>query len=128
MMTFGPKVAGACLGCGKPCYAVLQIDTQTGRPLAIGAAEEHQTQIEFLLSDGSEADVTFCLECAGEVRPEHYPAIWRACIDAFAAELGGRSPNERTAKLAAYQQKWIVGQLRKRRHDPESGQIVVDRR
>lgn len=133
-MTMGPKIAGACLACGRPCFAILQEDPETGRPLALGAAEEHQTQIEFLLSDGSEADITFCLDCAAQVTPEHYPAIWRACIDAAEEELKGRSPNERRARLAASTQTWIMGRLRARRHDPDSPggglarQVVLDRR
>ena len=124
-----PKVAGHCLCCHTACYAVLQVDPQTDRPLVLGAAEECQTQIEFLMNDGSEADITFCLECATDVRPEHYPAIWRTCVDALAAELADRSPNERVAKLLPYTRKWILGRLRFRREDPSGGRrTVVDRR
>lgn len=128
-LTFGTKIAGACLCCGTPCYAILQADPSTGRPLVLGAAEEHQTQVEFLLSDGSEADITFCIECAAKLEPEHYPAIWRACVEAFEAELAGRSRNERIAKLLSYTKKWILARLRHRRHDPSApGRICIDRR
>lgn len=124
-----PKVAGCCLCCHAECYQVIARDPKTDRPLALGPQLERGTQVTFMLSNGSEADITFCSACAAEITPADYPAIWSAVLRTVAASLDGLSPNQRAMRLRPYTQMWIMGRLRRRREDPEHrGRVIVDRR
>lgn len=127
------KRAGCCACCLEPVYEVRQTLDKPGHPLdghpiRLGAMLEHGTQIELLLSDGSEADVAFCLPCAMNLTPEMYPRLWRLCLDRMEIALGlaGRSDNERLAAMAKFDAVWPMAIVRKRRE--AEGMLAVDRR
>lgn len=129
------KQVGKCCDCSEECYEVLETYPSDdpfvpNEPRRLGAALECHTQVEFLLSDGSEADVSFCVTCAEKLRPADYPRVWDACcvrgdVD---NQRAGRSLNARKVAWARLQHVWPLGVLRWRRHAPASGLMVVDRR
>ncbi len=127
------KRAGCCTCCGEPVYEIKAFRADSGHPLdghpvRVGPMLDHGTQVEFLLSDGSEIDVAMCFDCATSLRPAMYQRLWRACIDRqrIAMELAGKSPNEIAVALARLEAVWPIGLLRKRRE--AEGMLVVDRR
>lgn len=132
-LTFGPKKVACCLCCQQECFHVYAYDKNEGpmkgHPVRVGPQLECWTQIEFLLSDGTEADITFCIDCAKKVKPEHYQVIWGACIDRFnmGFSISNRSANERKAGLLHLMRIYPIALLRLRRVDQE-GRLVVDRR
>lgn len=128
------KAKGGCVCCGDPVYVVHQINTDeasplSGHPTRIGAPLETQTQVEFLLTDGSEADVSFCDECARNLRPAHYIHVWRACVERgiLALQLARRSANDQRLARLQGERVWPLAVLRRRRQGPEDI-LVVDRR
>lgn len=128
------KAVGRCLCCAESVHDVYQVLDQPGHPLdghpvRIGPQTALATQVEFLLSDGSEADITFCRPCADALRPAHYIEVWRACVERgdLSLRLAGRSENARLVAKARGLAQWPVGILR-RRLAVEDGQLVVDRR
>lgn len=130
---YPPKWPACCLCCRTPAYEVLVTRDQPGHPLdgapkRRGAMLDAGTQVEFLMSDGAEADITFCTTCAANIEPAHYQPIWRACIAAAEVQLrlAGKSDNERVAALAALMAIWPMALVR-RRHEAE-GTLTVDRR
>ena len=132
-MTFGPKRAGCCLGCGEAVYEVKQTWEEgplAGSPRRLGPMLEHGCQVELLMSDGSEADITFCVTDATAITPDDLPAIWSACLDHLdlVLQLSGKSDNERRAHVAAAMRAYPVAILRKRREGVVPGMLVIDRR
>src|SRR5574341_2292917 len=114
------KRAGCCTCCIEPVYEVR--DTWADGPLAghprrLGPMLDTGTQVTLLLSDGSQADVALCLDCARHLRPEFYSALWRACLrrQDLSLELAGRSMNERKAALAHLRARWPLGRVGHRR-------------
>lgn len=132
-MIFGPKRAGCCLACGEAVYEVKQTWQEgplAGSPRRLGPMLENGCQVELLMSDGSEADIACCVECAGRVTPDELPAIWSACLDhlQLVLSLSGKSENEQRALVAAAMRVYPVALLRKRREGVMAGHLVVDRR
>jgi hypothetical protein len=134
-MTFGPKMPGHCLACKQAVYEILEVRVEPGHPmdgwpLRMGRPLDHQTQIELLMSDGSEADILFCLACAKKVTAVDYMAIWQACIEAndLVLSVAGRSENERKMHRAKMMAIWPVTVGLLRRHDATTGLLIVDRR
>ena len=82
--TFGPKVLGRCLQCQVDCHEILAVfpddSPLAGTPATIGRQLPHGTQVRFLLSTGSVADVLFCRTCADALAPADYWPVWRACL------------------------------------------------
>ena len=113
-VTFGPKRPGCCIACGTPVY-------EAGRMTEAG------TQIEFVLSDGSEVAVTFCLADATALTPVDYDAMWAECVRATVEALPLDRPHDRHHCRILLGSKWLVGQVRRRR-EAEAGVLVVDRR
>lgn len=127
------KRNGSCLCCGTPVYRVIEVwqdGPLEGTPRRVGKQLDVGTQVTFQMSDGSEADVSFCIDCAPAVRPAHYRTIWEACLDreALGLRLAGRSANERTAAMARGLKLFPVARVRRRRESEEPGMLMVDRR
>ena len=132
-MTFGPKRAGRCLACQVDVYEVKQTWEEgplAGSPRRLGQMLENGCQVELLMSDGSEADITFCIDDANAITPADLPAIWAACLDHLdlVLQLSGKSDNERRAHVAAAMRVYPVAILRKRREGTQPGMLMVDRR
>lgn len=89
---------------------------------------DHGTQVEFLLSDGTEADVTFCVDCAGQLAASDYHPLWSAVIEVTDRLLKFHSSNDRRRGLSRMQRQWPLAVLRWRRESPVTGAMVVDRR
>lgn len=132
-MDVGPKQLGRCPCCGTECYEILECHVGgplDGHPKSLGPQRECGTQIEFLLSDGTEADITCCIDCAGRLLPQDYQSIWEAIIDRvdLSCRLAKQSENERRRAVAQYTRIWPVALLRCRVVDPETNSLRVDRR
>ena len=128
------KTAGRCFCCRTPVFEILEEFSDshplTGHPSRLGAPLDCGTQIELLMSNGAEADIAFCIDCARKVQPEHLWSIWETCIDRadLSFRAAGRSENERRSAVKANMDLWPVGLLRCRVYDPEVGLYRVDRR
>ena len=133
------KAAASCLCCQEPVFEVRQTDTREGspfygHPIRVGPALEAQTQVELLLNDGTEVDITFCVDCAPNVRPEHYSAVWEACVhaqDVYMRHRGNATDAYRIGAVATLMSKWPLAFLRRRRAAPLGGgvsDVTVDRR
>ena len=98
-------------------------------PRRLGPMLEHGTQVTLLLSDGSVADITLCLDCAQGLMPAMYPALWRSCIarSDLSLQLAHRSDNERRVAFTHLHSLWPIGQVGRRREAGE-GRLTVDRR
>lgn len=129
-MTVGPKRLGCCLACQRECYTVIEMfvaGPREGEPRTLGAQLDHGLQVTFLLSDRSEADVTFCRDCAATLTSADYPAIWTAVVDKAEQILGlsGLSPNQMRDELGRLLRLRIVGQLGWRKENPHrAGELV----
>jgi len=127
------KQTGRCCCCLTDCHEIRAVFTDgplAGHPSRVGPQLDCGTQVEFLLSDGSEADVTFCFDCATRLQPAHYQALWQACGDRLELSLRGqgRRPQEITMARAAWDAHWPVAVLRCRKELPDLGRHGVDRR
>lgn len=127
------KKNASCLCCGEPTFEVRDVYLEgplAGTPRRVGRMLDTGTQVEFLMSDGSEADISFCLPCVDSLRPEHYQAVWTACLDRaeLSFTLSGHSPNQRKILMAQLMAVWPVALLRKRREGVEDRTLVIDRR
>lgn len=130
------KRPGSCVCCGTETYEIRERVTDPdsplhGTPSRLGPMLEQGCQIEFLMSDGSEASIACCLDCALEIRPPDYQRIWQTCIDAADFYARGRSTNERVYLLRQQMAVWPIALVRKRREGaPWRGQpgLVIDRR
>ena len=116
------KRPGCCTRCETPVYEI-------GRNGAVGRMTDLGTQVEFLLSNGTECDVTFCTTCAAALSPGDFGAVWDAVLDATGRELAGRTPTERARLMAPLMRVYPMGVLRWRLESPEQpGVMVLDRR
>lgn len=128
------KRPGCCVLCDTEIYEVFQYVTDEGPrfgfPARLGPMLDRGCQLEFLLSDGSEASIACCIECAATLTPADYQRIWTICCDAtaFYAQVAGWTDNARRRALWAQIQVWPIALLRKRREGPLPGQLVIDRR
>lgn len=130
------KVNGSCLCCREVVYTVIDFYPDdappefAGTPRRVNRPLPRATQVMLLLSDGSIADITFCIDCANELRPAHYMAVWNACTDrlALSLRLAGRSANEQKAHLAAAAAVWPIAMAGKRCEGLEPGSLLIDRR
>ena len=124
-----PKRAGCCLCCGDATYTILGT-TLDGTPNRLGPMLPDGVQVTFLMSDGTEADVTFCVACARALRPADYPRVWDRVVDAVdhAAARAQRRPVERRLLVRPYLTLWPLAILRWRRESAELSRLVVDRR
>lgn len=128
------KKPGCCTSCGTDIYEVRDYWTEgpfTGEPRRVGRMKDNGTQLVFRLSDGSEADISCCLDCAGTVTAADYPAIWRRVIDRelFQSQAAHRSERETRQAVAHLEGLFIVGLLRRRREHPiMRGELMVDDR
>ena len=132
------KTFGCCCCCSEPVYDVLERFVSgpcIGEASRLGAMEEHGTQVEIKLSDGSVAHFDFCVDCATKLRPEDLRAVWETHVartDEFARQAGRRE-NQRRAMVRAAARVFPVGVTRWRRQDREKiglvpDGLVVDRR
>ena len=127
------KRAGCCCCCAEPVYAVLEVMTDgplTGHPRRLGPQLDAGTQVEFLLSDGSEADVSFCLVCAAHLTPADYQKVWECVIDRalLAFRVAGRAATEQRMAVESYRRIFPIAVVRWRREGREINRLVVDRR
>lgn len=121
-MTFADKRPGCCTRCETPVYEI----ADNG---AVGRMTDRGTQVEFLLSDGTECDVTFCNDCAAGLALEDFGPMWDAVLAATARELAERPLDERARLTMPLMRVWPLAILRRRRESPESpGVMVLDRR
>lgn len=103
-MRIGEKVAGQCLGCRaviRPVLETIPAGPLAGHPRRLGPPTAAWTQVEWLLSDGSEADVECCVDCAASLTPADYGPLWRACVarSVLSFQAQGRWPST-AARLA----------------------------
>ena len=99
-----------------------------GEASRLGAMQEHGTQVEIKLSDGSVAHFDCCVDCATNLRPEHLWAVWETHVartDEFARQAGRRD-NQRRAIVRAAARVFPVGVLRWRRQDREKIGLMPD--
>lgn len=78
------KKPGCCTLCEKEVFEVKQRFTEAPLerwPRFVGRPAEEAMRLTFTLSDGSEADITFCRECA-KTAHDRFDEIWRICTDA----------------------------------------------
>lgn len=126
------KQAGRCLCCAQDCYEVREVWTEgplTGHPRRLGPQLDHATQVTFVLTDGSQADVTFCDDCARALEPAHYRALWLRIVERqdLSLTIAGRGDNDRRLSRTALLEKYPVGVVGRRR-EVGDGQLGVDRR
>jgi hypothetical protein len=129
----GVKKAGSCLCCAAPTYEIRDVHPDgplAGHPRRVGAQLPHGVQVAFLLSDGSEADVSFCVPCARALTPASYQRAWAMIIRrvALAADLSGRRALDRRLAIAPFARVFPIAVLRWRREDRELNRLVVDPR
>ena len=115
----GPRKPTACICCDGECLE--QVSEGSG----FGPMLDSAQQIEFILSDGSLCDITFCNHCAKELKPAYYHHVWRRCIDSWEEEIDelwrrnrGLKPwteEEKDKYRRKFYPKWIVGRLWSRR-------------
>ena len=124
------KRLGCCLRCDRECYEVLgthQDGPLAGHPDRLGPMLPHGVQVGFLLSDGTEADVTFCRDCAAALRPGDYQEVWEQCLDrgitSFA--VAGRPRREMIAAMLAPVQKWPLAVLYWRQESRELNRLIL---
>lgn len=143
-MTFGPKKLGCCLACGKEVYQVLGYFTEgplDGHPNRVGpmlTADKIEVpdqqavgvQVEFLLSDGTEADVAFCRDCAAALTPADYYPAWEACIarGMLGFEIERRPRGEMLRAMVPTAQLWPVAVMLWRKEAPEINKLVLARK
>lgn len=127
----GKKLTACCACCGEPVYDVLEVYAEgprAGEPSRIGPMQEHGTQVEILLSDGSVCHFDMCVPCAEHLRPEDLAALWEtnvARVDEL-CRLAGRRETQRRAIVRAVARLWPVGVTRWRRQDREMVGVVPD--
>lgn len=127
LKTFPLKRAGCCICCSEEVNEIIT-RAADGTPTRVGRMTARATQLVFLLSDGTTCAITCCCDCAAHLTPADYPAIWRAVITRTALSLAKRSENERRTYLAHYLRLWPLALVHRRREDPESPTLIIDRR
>lgn len=125
------KQPGLCTDCGTECFEIVS-RFPADHPIAgevcrIGPMIPCGTQVEFLLSDNTVMTLTFCVDCAGRLSPEHYPSLmdivrtgWERELDDEYRKAIGASPwPEKDSPRIVYRMKyyslWIIGKLGARR-------------
>lgn len=126
------KKLGCCVRCGREVYTILEYHASgplDGHPRRVGRMLDIGTQITFALSDGTEADVAFCVDCARALTPADYQAVWDACVERadFSYRHSGREA-VRKLRIAKLMAVWPVGVLRWRREAPEGRALILDER
>ena len=126
------KQLGLCTGCETECYRILERYPDgplIGQPSRVGRMTEDGCQVELLLSDGTEAAITCCRECAKALTPADYQILWEACMDRALVSFtaAGLSPNDRAMQMRQAATKYPIALLRRRRESHEAGRLVIDR-
>lgn len=130
---FGPKQSGRCLACSQDVYEIRSVydapHPLAGHPKALGPPLPNQTQVRFLLANGTTADVAFCLDCAAALEPDDFWPIWRACVarNDLALKLAGRSETVRRADWLAMSEWFPLAIVARRTASPD-GLPMMDRR
>ena len=129
-MNFSPKKLGCCLGCDRECFEVLGTHPDgplEGHPNRLGPMRPHGVQVGFLLSDGTEADVTFCRTCAAALTPADYPAVWEACLvrGILSHQVAKRPHKELLTTMLPLMRKWPVAVAYWRTENQEIGRLVL---
>lgn len=129
------KRVGCCVCCGEETYDAVAYCVDEGSPLhghpvSVGRQKVSGTLVVFLLSNGSTADISFCLDCAQALTPADYPALWTCCCNRsrLSLQLAERSLNEQKVKDAAFCALWIMARVGKCRESVDPGVLMVDRR
>lgn len=134
------KLTGCCACCQQPVYDILETFAAgpcAGEAARVGLMQEHGTQVELMLSDGSICHFDFCVDCATNLQPEHLLDLWETHVrrtDEF-ARIAGRRNVQRRAIVRAAARVFPVGVVRWRRQDRELATLravpdglVIDRR
>ena len=85
------KRLGCCTLCEKPVYEITQ--TYTREPIKgwarrLGAPTADHRTVDYILSDGSHAAMSFCADCEERAKdPANFPEIWRLALEAYMHEL-----------------------------------------
>ncbi len=79
------KRPGYCTLCEKPVFEFT--GDKPSRP------HDDAWRVNFLLSDDTSADITFCAGCL-EVLPEETGRVWEICLDAFDNDEKDRPTND----------------------------------
>lgn len=133
----GKKLVGCCLCCASPVYEILETfaaGPREGDARRVGLMQEHGTQVEILLSNGSISHFDFCVDCAAKLTPANLWDVWQRNVERVEdfTRVGHREA-QRRAILRAVARVYPVGVLRWRRQDRERvgavpDGLVVDRR
>ena len=132
-MIVATKVLGHCLACCDAVYEVREAWPEghplAGQPRLLGKPLDTATQVRFLLSNGTTADVTFCVPCAEMLAPEDFWPCWVACVDRqdLALQLAGRSEPVRRAERLKGLAVFPLAIVGRRRASPD-GLPMLDRR
>lgn len=130
---FGPKQIGRCLQCRQDVHEVLETHPEghplAGHPSRVGKQLDIGTQVRCLLSNGTTADIAFCLDCATALEPADYWPLWLACVDRqdLALQLAGRSDQVRRAERLKGLDVFPLTIVGRRRASPD-GLPMLDRR
>ena len=143
-LPFPPKRLACCLGCGREVYQIISYHTEgplAGHPNRVGpmltperiddpARQGVGVQVEFLMSDGAEADVAFCVDCAAALTPDDYQPAWEACVarGLLSYEVAGRPVQEMRRAMLPMAQLWPVAVTLWRKQIPELPRLVLARR
>lgn len=92
-MTSPHKIGGCCSLCDQPCFEVMQRwdegEVRAGEPKVIGRPNPDSVRIAFMLFTGGYTDMTFCGQCAADLKPSHYTALWRKNLAGYMREQKG---------------------------------------
>lgn len=88
------KITGHCTTCDCEVFEIItrqaEHERRPGEPKRIGGPLDNAIRITFLLFDGTKTDLTFCEDCAADLEPARYVAIWRKNLRSWMRELSGR--------------------------------------
>lgn len=76
-------------------------------------------RVEFLLSDDTSADITFCNDCLGAIA-ENMEKIWESCLDRFDYEetqRPGKTPEAVAAHISHLKEHRLVHEIKRMRWD-----------
>jgi hypothetical protein len=130
---FPPKQLGRCLQCQTDLHEIREVwpdgHPLAGEPRRLGAQLDIGTQVRFLMSNGSTADIAFCVPCAEALEPADFWPLWRACVarQDVSLRLAGRSLPVRRAEAAMLLDLFPLAIVARRRASPD-GLPMLDRR
>ena len=84
------KRASCCSACHREVFDAIsrfeEPHPYAGQIQRAGAPHADAVRVTFVLTDGSRANMTFCVDCETKIAPENLPDVWRNVMAAFAFE------------------------------------------